>query len=821
VSHDLLKGLGFMRYLKGLFCIALFLITGSFLISCSGGKHSDGTASGESEYAAGRSVAAVSYDKSYPIELKIQGDGGEFVPAADGMFVTPGIKRCAVYPKGDQSNILKVLVGDGGVYQVEAVKQGDSYQCDFEIRGDRLYSTVLVQVIHADKKASKEKIVFRTYQDYGDGRFLINGMGMLIAQDLLDREQDQIAFELDQFVGQIFDCIRSQDAGLLSQLSYGDGNPGTVDIKVNAFEAVQSDAYPSAVIHAGFTIQGVNLSALNLYGQDLITTSNNDLQMDLYIALEDEYGDGQRGLVIDLLGSSQVQFKNDFFLRPVLEKILESQLQVIKRAPVSADLQYLFDELGDALPATIHLNDSDVDLKTLFAKMNVDLAKYLFVDLYGMPEESIPGALGIGAGFSIADYDEVLPAESHGPPLQGTGINDVFINLCEPLVDQSFDNIRQKYSGVVTDLTYGDNDPGTDDLIVNSLQIGDTGDVNIKNVRADITIKDVDLQAISLFGFPLIRTDDNDLTIDASFLLTYQQNGNNPVLILDVQDVHDVYFEEYFLGREVVEGIVKEDVADLENMVLNVNDVFKDLNIKMDLSGCGSQGLMFPDVDAVASPNAWDLILQDEYNFSCAVSQDSINELFTLILKNGFEWDAYEIVSSLLGKDFPGFNKGESTGEETIIRLSVPPVLDLRSSRIRMELDDILVQYRLNGEAQWEASVDLDLILEAHVVNGELRIYLSSVPENCHFHIMKDNRGNLGVFDHSNLVNTIVEGLPVMLGKSPGDPVLTVSLDDLDPIVSLDRISNPLLISAGGGYLYIDAAVLDFDLSWLMDQFVK
>jgi hypothetical protein len=189
------------------------------------------------------------------------------------------------------------------------------------------------------------------------------------------------------------------------------------------------------------------------------------------------------------------------------------------------------------------------------------------------------------------------------------------------------------------------------------------------------------------------------------------------------------------------------------------------------------------------------------------------------LLSGNIQWDAYELLQALLGKDFPGFANGNNTGEETIITLSVPPVLDLRSSQIRIEVDGVDILCRLNGEAQWEASVDLDLLLDVRVVNGELRFYLSTVPEICHFHVMKDNRGNLGVFDHSNIVNTIVEELPEMLGKQVGDPIVSISLDELSPVLTLDQVDNPIVISANNGYLVVDVAAWDIDLQWLVDKF--
>jgi hypothetical protein len=208
-------------------------------------------------------------------------------------------------------------------------------------------------------------------------------------------------------------------------------------------------------------------------------------------------------------------------------------------------------------------------------------------------------------------------------------------------------------------------------------------------------------------------------------------------------------------------------------------------------------------------------LLPDNYTIGLAVSQDSLNGILARLVGSEFEWDGYEILHALLGAGFMGFSN--TPGEETIIRLSVPPVFDFSSTRIRMMVDDVILQNKKDNIPQWEISIDLDLIFDVQVENGVIGFYISSVPENCHFHIMKDNTGKLGVFDHSNTVNTIVDELPEMLGKKLGDPVFSIDVEDLKPVLYFDE-ERPLIISSGGGYLYLDAAVRDIDLMWLSDK---
>jgi len=793
----------------------LFVFAVLFLVSCSGGGggKSNSSASGESLYDANVPVSAESFQNSYPISLKILDENGLYHPVSDGMVVKPGMNTLAVYVQGDQANVKKVLVGDGGLYQVEADFDANAgaYLCKFNV-SSRMYSSVLIQVIHANNKASKEKFVFRTFDNIRDDQFIINGLGLFVSQDLLDTQLGNIASALDDIIGDMFETIREQDSGLITRLDYGDGKSGTLDLTVRTFEALQNDAYPSAVIHTVFTVHGLNLKAVNLYGQDLISTTNNDLTVELYIAVKDEYGNGKRGLVLDLLGASNVQFKDDFFLRPVLEQVLESELQVICHTPLSVNLEKFFHTLSEAMPVSINVNNQDINLESLFDKMNIDLNRRLFIDTYGLPGETDPGVLGLGMGLYLAD-DDGTPSSG----TQGTGeinVNDVFLDICAPLVEESFNTIRDKYSAI-TNISYGDSISSTRDFQINALSIEDTTDLNTKRFHAIITINDVDFDAFLLFeAFPIIHTADNDLTFDATFLATYRPNGSNPAFDLNVEDVTDVYFADWFLGRELVEGIVTKEISNLNTMSIKLNDVIQDLNFRIDLTDLGT-GPLFPSVTPAVTSRNLDPLLPDNYSVGLEISQESLNGVLAKLFENGFEWNGYEMIRALLGSGFIGFSN--TPGEETIVRLSVPPVFDFSTPQVRMMVDDVILQNRKDGVPQWEVSLDLDLILDVRVDGEAICFYISSVPENCHFHVMKDNTGKLGVFDHSNIVNSIIEELPEMLGKNLGDPVLSVNIDDLKPVLYFDD-KAPLVISSGGGFLYLDAALKDVDLMWLLDK---
>ena len=804
---------GHMFFLR----IVLVILLSSFTISCSGGSGSDKKISNESNDSPGASVGALGFNDAYPIELQMQGPTGEFVIVHDGQYVEPGKKRLAVTVQGDKSNIDKVLLSDGGVYQVEAVKQGDSYQADFTFNNDRLYTTVLVQAIHKNQRASKEKIVFKTFKDASGEKMIIDGFGICASNDILYGNKELLASELDKLFGEAFNSIKAQDSGIISSLSYGDNNPNTIDIEIVDFKSVHTPAYSSAVIHLDLIIHDVTLAAININGQDLITTKDNDLNVDMFIAIDDQRSGGIRGLVFDLLGSPSLSFKKDFILRSVVEQKIASSLVLIERSPLVADLQKLFETLGDLLPLSIEVNDSPVDIAALFDKQNIDLSKYMFIDLYGIPENTSQSEIALGAGLYITQDKTLSPRTSHDQPVNSPDLNGIVIDLCQVMVDKAFESIKQQYKGLVSTLSYGDNNPQTNDFIINSVSIQDTSNPETKMIQANFTIKDVDFSAASLFGFSLINTQNNDLTIDATFLLSTGKDTAGVVLILDVQQVANVAFRDYFVGKFTIEELAKNTIENMDNSNAGIDKIVSALSFDIDLSGSGSPGFEFPDVLETRSPYEWDLRLPDGDNLSLVISQDNINWVLAQVFTRGFEWDIYEILSPILGGNFAGFNKNKSDKQETIMRFSVPPVFALSPSQIRIQADDVFLEYRLDGEPQWEASIDLDLFVEIKVINNELAFYISPNTEKCHFHIMKDNVGNLGLFDHSSLVNDIIVKLPVMLGDSLGGPAFTMGLKTFEPLLVLNSLENPINVSAGQGYLYIDMNALDVDLSLLKE----
>jgi len=784
---------------------------------CSGSSDSDQIIpSGESLYDPGTSVGAMSYADAYGINVFVLQEDGDAIPIHDGDYIEPGTKTFALQIEGDPASIDRVFFSDGGIYQVEALMQDEMYVGDFNVSEENLYQILLVQVIHTNGLASKEKIVLKTFQHHIDSQYIKNGVGLLIAQEILDGQRQALAESLDDMLRDVFAYVADQSPGFIMSIGYGDNDSDTVDVEITSLATMSEENYPRAVLRISLIVKDVDLYALPLYGQNLVTTINNDLFIDFFFSIEDKGKDGSIRFVLDFSDPVQVRFERNFFLKNVVVDMLQDQLTGIDLAPFARDLSGLYDRITSDMPENLLINGKEVDLDILFDGLVIDLNKYIFADIYGLPEDTSEVALSLGMGLSVADYEDIVWESYVAPaPNEPFDMEEIFEDICEVIVQDAFEDIRQEYDGLITELSYGDGNSGTPDFVVNSFALEDTTDVDIKDVRINYTIKSVDLQAVSLFGFALISTRDNDLTVASTFSLEHRVSGTDDVLIIRTTGVSDVSFAQYFIGREIIEDIVKSDLESMEDAWFAIEDIMQDMNLDIDIttglySGC--EVPLFPDVAPYLTEPAWELILPEAYNVACAISQDNINWVMESILDKGVEWDMNELLIAVLGEDFEGFNSGSTEGEETVLRLSVPPVIDVRFSQIRVLLSDVILQYRIDGEPQWEASIDLDMIVEARAENSVLGFYLTQIPQNSHFHIMRDNPGNLGIFDHSTLVNDVFDGLPEMLGLSPDDPLISIGLDAFSPTVVFEDVLSPLSVGAGGGYLYIDMAISSLDL---------
>jgi len=799
------------------------------LTSCSGGSSSDDTvAVAESIYDPGAAVGASGFNEAGGIRLSVLNNNGESVSIHDGDFIEPGLNTLSIEVGSDPSTIDRVFVSDGGGYQVEALPRGDGrYECTFNVGSDTLYQTLLVQVIHRSTRASKEKIVLRTYHPTPDDGYVKNGVGLLVAREILEDQEDEIADFLDTRIKDVFAYIAEERPSLITSLRYGDSDPSTKDIVITSLEPVSSGAYPGAVLHVSFTVRNVSLIALPLYGQNLVATQANDLNVDTWLSIGNT-SQASPHLVLDFLGSAHAAFSRPFFLGDAVGNMIASEITQLKLHPMALDLAGSKDFLRDTLPERLTINGTAVSVGALLDRLQLDFGKYLFADPYGIPDETTPGMLAMGLGLFVEEYDDIIWESGSGPaPPAQSDMGKVFNALCESTVNSVFDAMRRKYQGYLTELSYGDGDPGTADFMINSLALSDSGTAGVKYAQVSFTVKSVDLRAVNLLGFvDAISTSDNDLTIDARFSIEDQGTDSQNRIVLDTQSVSEVKFGRSFdldvlqLKKAAVEGMIKKDMEDMAPVSYNTNAIIEDLGMNLDISNAFSLEDRYPAFPAVApyfqSPG-WNLELADPYTVRIAVSQGNLNRLLRDLLDQESGWDARELITAILGRDFPGFDSARSEDEETVIFLSVPPLVDMRTTGIRLLIPDVILQYRISGIPQWEASIDLDLDINPVVRNSKLNFFVTPVEGRNHFHIMRDNRGNLGLLDHSSLVYDVMKGLPKMLGGTDGGPLLSLDLDSWQPTVVLKPGEDPVRISAAGGYLSIDLAASSLDLAKYID----
>lgn len=792
---------------KVVFCLVLALT----IVSCSGSDGSGGKASGESIFDPGAPVPARGFADSLDIELLAETASGTYQAIENGSYVEPGERSLAVRIQGSAPDVERVFVSDGGVYQVEALPGDDGlYRCSFELKADRLSKPLLVQAIHTDGRASKAKVVVRTSTEGRQDALVLGGMGLAIGDEILDASRGEVESLLAEVLREVTTCLASGSGGAVTGFSFD-------RMVVNLVESAPEEVFPGAVVHINLTLEGVDLSAVDVYGDDLVVTTDNDLTVDMFVAVTDVRTDGSRGLVLDLGNTATASFQKDFFLRPLVEETLSASLGRFELSCPSATVEEAASMLKERLPKTLTLGDTTVDLSELISNLDLDLAGYAFLDISGLPGEGGLAAAAFEANLYIGQ-GSLQPGAGTEPMIIDT--DELFGDILATVVDKAFAETRQKYGLLISTLSYGDGDPSTDDVEIESVSFSGSGTA-ARTMRVRFRVLDVDFDAVTLFGYPVVRTRNNDLLVDVSVDLAHTRTGVNDDLVVSVRGVHDVEFEEDYVGDIVVEELVKSDIEDLEPFTFDLDAMLEEIVPPDFIAPCMPSGPQFPGVDTLFSSYLWDVALPGDSTVVLAITQDTFNHVFSKIFVPGFEWDVYEVLRPLFGEGFTGFEESPEENEQTIMSLSVPPLLDMRNDRIRLQLDGVRILYRKDGSDVWEASMDIDLILSARVEGGELAFYLETAPENCHFHIMKDNPGNLGVFDHSNLVNDVVERLPRLLGNPQGGPVFTVSLDDFAPYVEFEQADEPLKVRASGGCLYIEAAASRVDAGWIRDLFTR
>ncbi|MCK7515589.1 MAG: hypothetical protein MZV70_74180 [Desulfobacterales bacterium] len=130
------------------------------------------------------------------------------------------------------------------------------------------------------------------------------------------------------------------------------------------------------------------------------------------------------------------------------------------------------------------------------------------------------------------------------------------------------------------------------------------------------------------------------------------------------------------------------------------------------------------------------------------------------------------------------------------IRVTFNPegiAFDFRTSTPMLILDDLRIEYIENGVPMWMMSLDMtfSLAISSHIETvtdpatgqtsekSSLDIHMSLVPEfSSRCHVMKDDQG-IGLLDHSNFVESLVEALGKKLVSYAGaDLMFSINMEN-------------------------------------------
>ncbi len=173
------------------------------------------------------------------------------------------------------------------------------------------------------------------------------------------------------------------------------------------------------------------------------------------------------------------------------------------------------------------------------------------------------------------------------------------------------------------------------------------------------------------------------------------------------------------------------------------------------------------------------------------LSMDNLTQITKKLLKGYIIFDVAKFpiskVLSVLGI--------RVSDKDQKIRITFNPdgiAFDFRTSTPVLILDDLRIEYIENSVPMWMMSLDMafSLAISSHIetvtdtITGQtsekssLDIHISLVPGSSRCHVMKDDQG-IGLLDHSNFVESLVEALGEKLVSSDGaDLMFSISMEN-------------------------------------------
>ena len=148
------------------------------------------------------------------------------------------------------------------------------------------------------------------------------------------------------------------------------------------------------------------------------------------------------------------------------------------------------------------------------------------------------------------------------------------------------------------------------------------------------------------------------------------------------------------------------------------------------------------------------------------------------------------------------------------VSINGEPLHDFRTGVPLFILDDVRIEYLENDVPKWMMSVDMtfSLTLSTHIDSEEsyLDVNITLVPGSARCHVMKDEQG-IGMFDHSNFVQSFVAALAGLLPSDAGADLM-FSIDMEDYGLALSEVAG----TSGSGRYFIKLVATKSDLTKIL-----
>jgi hypothetical protein len=202
------------------------------------------------------------------------------------------------------------------------------------------------------------------------------------------------------------------------------------------------------------------------------------------------------------------------------------------------------------------------------------------------------------------------------------------------------------------------------------------------------------------------------------------------------------------------------------------------------------------------------------------LSMDNLTQIIEELLKGSITFDVANFpISTILSV----LGITTVSGKDQKIRVTFNPegiAFDFRTSTPMLILDDLRMEYIENGVPMWMMSLDMTfgLAISSHIETvtdpatgqilekSSLDVHISLVPGSSRCHVMKDDQG-IGLLDHSNLVESLIEALGKKLFSSA----------DADLMFSINMENYGLSLSdakarSGAGRFFLKMVTTESDL---------